>query len=99
MTFTSRDKLNAVHFAGSIGIAAIFAALAGSWPLFIVVAAALVGTSLFTGEIRWDASKPDGQPRRCLDTQRAERMLKWKAVVGFEEGLRRTIDWWREEAS
>ncbi len=53
----------------------------------------------FAGEIRWDASKPDGQPRRCLDTQRAERMLNWKAAVGFEEGLRRTIDWWRQEAS
>lgn len=48
----------------------------------------------FTGEIRWDASKPDGQPRRCLDTERAERLLGWKAVVGLEEGLRRTIDWY-----
>ena len=52
MTFTSRDKLNAMHLLGSIGIAAMFAALAGSWPLFIVVTVALVGTSLFTGEIR-----------------------------------------------
>ena len=52
MTRTSRDKLNAVHLLGSIGIAALFAALAGSWPLFVIVAGALVGTSLFTGEIR-----------------------------------------------
>ena len=52
MTFTSRDKLNATHLLGSIGIAAMFAALAGSWPLFVIVAGALVGTSLFTGEIR-----------------------------------------------
>ena len=52
MTRTSRDKLNAVHLLGSIGLAAMFAALAGSWPLFVIVAAALVGTSLFTGEIR-----------------------------------------------
>lgn len=50
----------------------------------------------FTGEIRWDATKPDGQPRRCLDTARAERLLGWRAKVGFEEGLRRTIEWYRQ---
>jgi len=50
----------------------------------------------FAGEIRWDDTKPDGQPRRCLDTSRAERLLGWKAQVGFEEGLKRTIAWWRE---
>jgi GDP-L-fucose synthase len=50
----------------------------------------------FEGEIRWDDTKPDGQPRRCLDTSRAKRLLDWEAQVGFEEGLRRTIDWWRE---
>jgi GDP-L-fucose synthase len=49
----------------------------------------------FRGEIRWDASKPDGQPRRCLDTERAARLLGWRAQVGFEEGLRRTIAWYR----
>jgi GDP-L-fucose synthase len=49
----------------------------------------------FAGEVVWDASKPDGQPRRCLDTSRAQRMLGWKAKVGFEEGLTRTIAWWR----
>lgn len=49
----------------------------------------------FSGEIRWDASKPDGQPRRCLDTQRAKELLGWEAVVGFEEGLTRTIEWFR----
>ncbi len=49
----------------------------------------------FHGEIRWDASKPDGQPRRCLDTNRAAALLDWRAKVGFEEGLRRTIDWFR----
>ena len=53
----------------------------------------------FDGEIRWDATKPDGQPRRCLDTQRAKKLLAWQAQVGFEQGLRRTIDWWRDEAS
>ncbi|MFG0274616.1 MAG: GDP-L-fucose synthase family protein [Phycisphaerales bacterium] len=53
----------------------------------------------FEGEIRWDATKPDGQPRRCLDTSRAKRLLGWTAQVGFEEGLRRTIDWWREHGT
>ena len=47
----------------------------------------------FQGEIRWDATRPDGRPRRCLDTARAERLLGWKAKVGFEDGLRRTIEW------
>ena len=51
----------------------------------------------FGGEIRWDADKPDGQPRRCLDTSRAKELLGWQAEVGFEEGLRRTIEWWRAE--
>ena len=54
--------------------------------------AGLVG---FEGEIRWDASKPDGQPRRCLDVTRASERLDWKATMPFEEGLRRTIAWWR----
>lgn len=49
----------------------------------------------FTGRVEWDTSKPDGQPRRCLDTTRAERLLGWRAKVGFEEGLRRTIEWYR----
>ena len=50
----------------------------------------------FTGEIRWDATKPDGQPRRCLDTSRAERLFGFRATTGFEEGLRRTIEWYRQ---
>ncbi|MFO0827683.1 MAG: GDP-L-fucose synthase [Phycisphaerales bacterium] len=50
----------------------------------------------FTGEIRWDSSKPDGQPRRCLATDRAAKLLSWRAQVGFEEGLRRTIEWFRK---
>ena len=49
----------------------------------------------FSGAITWDATKPDGQPRRCLDTQKAQRLLSWKAQVSFEEGLKRTIDWYR----
>ena len=49
----------------------------------------------FEGEIRWDSSKPDGQPRRCLDTQRARDMLGWEAQIGFEDGLKTTIEWFR----
>ena len=50
----------------------------------------------FSGEIRWDTSKPDGQPRRSLDTTRAERLFGFRAEVPFEDGLRRTIAWYRE---
>jgi len=46
-------------------------------------------------KVRWDTSKPDGQPRRMLDTRRAKERLGWQAKVGFEEGLRRTIEWYR----
>ena len=48
----------------------------------------------FTGEIRWDATKPDGQPRRALDTSRARERFGFTATTGFEDGLRRTIDWY-----
>ncbi len=50
----------------------------------------------FTGRIIWDISKPDGQPRRCLDTSRAKELFGFQAQTPFEEGLRRTIAWWRE---
>lgn len=49
----------------------------------------------FKGAVVWDASKPDGQPRRCLSTAKAEKLLGWKAQVGFEDGLKRTIEWYR----
>jgi GDP-L-fucose synthase len=54
--------------------------------------ASLVG---FTGTIRWDTTKPDGQPRRALDTSRARELLGFVATMPFEEGLRRTIAWYR----
>ncbi len=54
--------------------------------------AALTG---FGGELVWDASQPDGQPRRCLDVTRAEREFGFRAGIGFDEGLRQTIDWYR----
>ncbi len=50
----------------------------------------------FRGELVWDPSRPDGQPRRCLDTSRAQRLLGWSATTPFAEGLERTIAWYRE---
>lgn len=50
----------------------------------------------FEGEIIWDSTKPDGQPRRCLDTTRAEKEFGFKAKTSFEEGLKKTIEWYRE---
>ncbi len=47
----------------------------------------------FQGAIEWDRTKPDGQPRRSLSTERAAKLLGWRARVGFEEGLKRTIEW------
>ena len=48
----------------------------------------------FTGEVVWDATKPDGQPRRKLDTSRAEAEFGFKSATTFEDGLRSTIDWY-----
>jgi GDP-L-fucose synthase len=50
----------------------------------------------FSGKIVWDATKPNGQPRRGLDTLRAEEYFGFKAQTNFEEGLRQTIAWYRE---
>jgi nucleoside-diphosphate-sugar epimerase len=53
--------------------------------------AELVG---FEGELRWDASKPDGQPRRAVDGSRALELLDWTPSMDFETGLRATIEWY-----
>ena len=55
----------------------------------------------FDGEIRWDTSKPDGQPRRRVDATRAEQLFGFMPRTTFEQGLRKTVDWYlghREEA-
>jgi GDP-L-fucose synthase len=55
----------------------------------------------FVGELRWDPTKPDGQPRRRVDASRAEALLGWHAMMPFDEGLARTIEWFmanRDEA-
>lgn len=51
----------------------------------------------FAGEIRWDASKPDGQPRRLLDVSRAEREFGFRARTDFKTGLQKTIKWYLSE--
>jgi GDP-L-fucose synthase len=48
----------------------------------------------FSGKIVWDATKPDGQPRRMLDVSKAERAFGFRARVPFEQGLRETIEWY-----
>ena len=50
----------------------------------------------FKGQIEWDATKPDGQPRRCLDVSRAKQEFGFAAKTDFDEGLRRTIEWYRK---
>ena len=50
----------------------------------------------FTGEIVWDTSMPNGQPRRSLDTTRAKELFGWEARTDFREGLEQTIAWYRE---
>ncbi|MBK6798320.1 MAG: GDP-L-fucose synthase [Acidobacteria bacterium] len=58
----------------------------------------IVSLTGFKGGIKWDTSQPDGQPRRCLDTSRAEREFGFRARIGFDEGLRQTIDWYRRNS-
>jgi GDP-L-fucose synthase len=56
----------------------------------------IVRMTRFAGEIHWDPSKPDGQPRRGLDTSRARERFGFVATTGFEDGLRSTIDWYEQ---
>jgi GDP-L-fucose synthase len=53
----------------------------------------------YTGRITWDASKPDGQPRRALDISRARNLLGWAPQQDFDAGLAATVAWWRAQGS
>jgi len=53
----------------------------------------------YEGELVWQTDKPNGQPRRCLDTQRAEDYFGFKANMEFREGLKRTVEWYRANAA
>jgi len=56
----------------------------------------LVKLTGYRGEIRWDSSKPDGQPRRALDTSKARELFGFQAQATFEDGLRETVNWYRQ---
>jgi len=53
----------------------------------------------FEGKIVWETDKPNGQPRRCLDTERAKQAFGFTAQVDFKQGLKNTIDWYRQHAA
>ncbi len=59
--------------------------------------ARISGLTGFDGQVRWDHNKPDGQPRRCLDVSRARELFGFTARIPFDDGLRRTIDWYRTQ--
>jgi GDP-L-fucose synthase len=56
----------------------------------------IVALTGFEGELRWDTSRPNGQPRRALDTSRAKERFGFEAQVRLEEGLRRTVEWYEQ---
>lgn len=53
----------------------------------------------YDGQIIWDTTKPDGQPKRMLDTSRAKNLFDWQATTDFRTGLRNTIDWYQKHSS
>jgi GDP-L-fucose synthase len=59
----------------------------------------IAGATGFDGDIVWDTSKPNGQPRRKLDTTRAKELFGFEAKTPFREGIARTVAWYREHAS
>jgi GDP-L-fucose synthase len=63
------------------------------------LATMIAGLTGFTGDIVWDASKPDGQPRRSVDTSKAEKCFGFRARVRFQAGLRETIEWYRKASA
>lgn len=69
---------------------------AGSEVPIRALAETIARISGFKGKLVWDASKPDGQPRRCLDVSRARAALGWSATTSLDTGLERTIAWYRK---
>ena len=53
----------------------------------------------FNGEINWDETKPDGQPRRCLDVSRAKKQINWETQVELRDGIENVVDWYSENRS
>ena len=61
------------------------------------LASLIVKLTGFKGKLVWDTTKPDGQPRRCLDTRLARAKFNFTAKVSFEKGLRKTIQWYAHQ--
>ncbi|WP_049982663.1 GDP-L-fucose synthase [Halorubrum sp. BV1] len=59
----------------------------------------IVEVTEYEGEIIWDRSKPDGQPRRCLDISRANKNLDWEPKIELREGIRSVVDWYLDQRS
>jgi len=51
----------------------------------------------FKGDIEWDKTKPNGQPRRCLDVSRAQQFFGFRATTTFDQGLARTVEWYCDQ--
>src|ERR1017187_5252602 len=89
------------------GILAAAALYDGADPVYLgsggeiparVLAALVAREPGFGGPVRWDSSRPNGQPRRKLDVTRARQLFGWHSHISLTEGLRRTIDWYRGHA-
>ena len=100
----SREFLNAKDCARAIGVALV--KNTGPEPINLGTGEEITIKDLaemikrvgdYKAEIVWDSTKPDGQPRRCLDVTRAKNVLRWEARFSLEETLRRTIKWYRNE--
>ena len=69
--------------------------LGASWETSIKYLAGLIAEAVgHTGEIAWDTTKPNGQPRRKLDVSRAKELFGFEAEVLFDDGIRRIVEWW-----
>jgi nucleoside-diphosphate-sugar epimerase len=69
--------------------------LAKGYEVHAVITEVIVRLAAFGWEIRWNPSKPDGQPRRALDTSRAKEQFGFVAGKDFEDGLRATFEWYK----
>ena len=90
---------NYLHYIASksalIGMTHSMAHELGGAPLVDLI----VEVTGYRGEVRWDTSKPDGQPRRMLDTSRARERFGFEATTGFREGLQATVRWYESQRS
>ena len=69
--------------------------LGAGWEISIKDLAELIAEAVgYKGDIVWDTTKPNGQPRRKLDVSRAKERFGFEAQVPFDEGIRRTVEWW-----